>query len=365
MLMNIILGQKNHCFSFIIIPLMLNYCVGFFNGNYFKMRTEDKPLKYITGNSKWFTYVLRFLQNMLSQYFHGQRKSYYFPTMKYQIASIKLWLHRTKEVKFSFWTGEQITISEITYPLSTLRRLGHGENFDKSILHTIKKEYYYQNFTWEFHLYKNLRLNISFKYIYIVYGKLYHCYFGKLSVNSYNKYQCQHFNYCGIYSDLENYPWFNMIDIKMVLRPHVSYDIQLSYIVIDPGKIISYPTNEKSKLILYTYLPQSTEYKQKFHVQIIKIYFICLTVSAKNNESYEIYKGPDDLADQIKSNNLSLYVSSTFQCMIKVSSYSFLNYTIFKYFPKRNNISMKLNVADPKLHTNKLSYRPTESIINC
>ena len=162
--------------------------------------------------------------------------------------------------------------------MSTLRRLGHGENLHKQI----NKEYYYQKFTWKFQLYKYFRLNISFKYIYIAYGKLYHCYIGQISVNSYNKNQSQQFNYYGIYSDMENYPWFNNIDIKMVLRPHVTYDIQLSYIVIDPDRIISYPSDEYSKMILYIYLPQSREYKQKFHIQIDKIYIICMTVNEKS-----------------------------------------------------------------------------------
>ena len=342
MLMNTIYGQQNHrshCFSLIIIPVILTY-IGFCESKYSdpKMHTEDKPVKYINGNNTWFTYILRFLQNILSQYFHCQRKYDYFPTMKYQISSIMLWLNTINKIIFSFWTGEQITISKVTHPLSTLRRLGPGESFNKSIVYKIKKEYYYQIFTWKFHLYKDLRLNISFKYIYIAYGKLYHCYIGKISVNSNNKKQNQQFNYCGIYSDMENYPRFNNIDIKMVLRPYVSYDIQLSYIVIDPDKIISYPTDEYSKLMFYIYLPQSREYKQKFHIQIDKIYIICMTVNNKNNESYEIYDGPDDLSNAVKFNNLSLYVTSMFQCMIKISSHLYLNRSnaTFKYISKIN-----------------------------
>ena len=167
MLINTILGQQNYiryCFSVIIIPLLLIY-VGFCDGKYsdLKMHSEDKPLEYINGNNTWFTYILRFLQNILGQYFHShcQIKCDYFPTMKYQVKSIELWLHKIAKVKFSFWTGEQITISKITHPLSTLRRLGHGENLHKHI----NKEYYYQKFTWKFQLYKYFRLNISFKYI--------------------------------------------------------------------------------------------------------------------------------------------------------------------------------------------------------
>ena len=149
---------------------------------------------------------------------------------------------------------------------------------------------------------------------------------------------------------MENYPWFNNIDIKMVLRPHVTYDIQLSYIVIDPDRIISCPSDEYSKNILYIYLPQSREYKQKFHIQIDKIYIICMTVNNKNNESYEIYDGPDDLSDPIKSNNLSLYVTSMFQCIIKISSHLYLNRSnaILKYFSKINKISVNLNILDFK-----------------
>ena len=214
------------------------------------------------------------MENAHSKYFQNERKYDYIPTIRYEIFSLKFWLQIINNVKIYFWTGIQITHSTVTYLLSKLRRLGHGEDLK---IRLESKAYYYQIFTWKFNLSNYFRLNITFEHISITYHKLHQCYIGNILVKSFAKNLSQQFNYCGINSNITIYPWYQSINIEMPLRPHVFYAVMLTYNVITPGKIISYPRKKESQLVkwmFYVYLLNSREYKSKLNIQVEKLYFI-------------------------------------------------------------------------------------------
>ena len=334
----------DYSISIIVILLLMTYiCI-----------SEGNNLQIV--NKKWFTYIQRFLQNTHSKYFQKERKYNYIPNIKYEILSIKLWLHIINNAKIYFWTGVQISHSTVAYPLSKLRRLGYNEDLNRKQ----SKAYYYQIFTWKFNLSNYFRLNITFEHISITYHKLHHCYFGNISVKSFAKNMGQQFNYCGINSNITIYPWFQNINIEMSLRPHVFYDIILTYSVLAPGKIISYPRNKRSELVkwmFYVYLLNSREYKSKLYIQVEKLYFIVFVCLNINSSFYEIYDGPDNLSHKLKLNNRSIHITSTFQCIIYITSYSILINNILKYYSEVQSITTNLNIA--KFKYSVINLTPT------
>ena len=329
----------------IIVILMIITCVDISKGNNLQICEQDKFLTSSNTSKKWFTYILRFLQNTHSKYFQNKTKYNYILNIRYEIFSIKFWLQTINNAKIYFWTGVQITNSTVTYPLSKLRRLGHTEDLKRK--HS-SKSYYYQIFTWKFNLSNYFRLNITFEHISIAYHKLHHCYIGNVSVKSFTKSLSQQFNFCGMNSNITIYPWYQNINIKISLKPQVFYDIMLIYSVIIPCKIISYPRNKESqfgKWMFYGYLLHSREYKLKLHIQVEKLYFIVFVCLNINNSTYEIYDGPDNLSDQLKLNSRFIHTTSGFQCMIYITSYSIITNNILKYYSKVHNITTTLNIA--------------------
>ena len=144
-------NNVNHIIITIVILMMMN-CVSWGND----ILRQDKSLPVRIESKKWFIYVQKFLQNILRKYIQNKKEHNYLPTIKFQITLIKVWLQKINKVKLSFWTGEQIENCTLTYPMSNLKRMGHGENLNRGL----SKDYYNQIFTWNFSLSKHFRLNI-------------------------------------------------------------------------------------------------------------------------------------------------------------------------------------------------------------
>ena len=187
----------------------------------------------------WFKYIQRFLQNKLDC-FQNNYKNYLF-ILNHISQLLELWLNISKQAVLSLWSGEQVETEKIKHPLGKWRKSGHNENIPKKQT-TTDREYYYHIFMWQFYLSRYFRLNITFECISLKFGQLYHCYFGNLSITSFSNTLSQSFQYCGIHSNMINYPQYQNIDLTVSLRPHVFYNIKMSYSVIDPDNIISYPT---------------------------------------------------------------------------------------------------------------------------
>ena len=290
-----------------IAILLLVTCIDISEGNSLRVLEQHTFLTdNKSGDNKWFRYIQRFLQNTHNKYFQNERRPSYIPTIINEKISIKFWQKITKNIKLSYWTGEQIENATKIHPLSKLRRLGQRE--DLKINHP-PKAYYYQIFTWKFSLSNYFRLNITFDHISIMYGKLQQCYIGNISVKSFAKNLSQQFNYCGIHSNVKIYPWYQNINIQISLRPHVFYDIFLTYSMIVPNNIISYPKNKHSQsveVISFVHFPKNRIYNLRLHIQVEKLNFIVLTFLGINSGTHKIDDGPDHLSNQLKLNNRSI-----------------------------------------------------------
>ena len=337
--------QKHLDYSIIvlIIFLMMTY-LDISEGKNLQIREKD--FGNITVNIKWFTYIQRFLQNTHRKYFQNEKEYNYIPNIRYVIFSIKFWLQLVNNVKIYLWTGVQIRKSTVSYPLRKLRMLANSEDLKKK--HQSKAYYYHHIFTWKFNLSNSFRLNITLEQIYITYHKLHHCYIGNISVKSFTKNSNQQFIYCGINSNITIYPWHQNINIEMSHRPLVFSDIILTYSVIAPGKIISFPRYNESqfvKWVFYVYLLHSREYKLKLHIQVKKLYFIIFVCLNMNSSMYEIHDEPDNLSSKLKLNNKSIHTTSAFQCMIHMTSSLIPTTNILEYYSQVHNITTTIDIA--------------------
>ena len=193
---------------------------------------------------------------------------------------------------------------------------------------------------WQFHLSRYFRLNITFECISLKFGQLYHCYLGNVSVISFSNTLSQSFQYCGIHSHMINYPQYQNIDLTVSLRPYVFYNIKLSYSVIDPDNVISFPTTVPVEWVLY--FPKRSKFLQKMYILVDTLCFIKIVVTSLFNNSLKIYDGPDFLSKSLQFSRRSIYVTSTFQCMIyMLSNIPIVNssYDILQYMPEENYIT--------------------------
>ena len=123
---------------------------------------------------------------------------------------------------------------------------------------------------------------------------MYHYYLGNLLITSFSNTLSQSFQYCGIHSNMINYPQYQNIDLTVSLRPYVFYNIKLSYSVIDPDIIISYPTRVPVEWVLY--FPKRSKFLQKMYILVDTLCFIKIVVTSLFNNSLKIYDGPDFLS---------------------------------------------------------------------
>ena len=139
------------------------------------------------------------------------------------------------------WGKMQNDTYVVKYPLGRMRKFGQTEHGSHK---TLEREYYYHIFIWRFMLAKQIRLNITFYYIYIKFNTLDVCYTGNVTIKSISVSQKALSVYCGIHSSLLNYPPYQITNITVALRPYVSYDIKFLYGMINSNEIISYPVFE-------------------------------------------------------------------------------------------------------------------------
>ena len=207
-------------------------------------------------------------------------------------------------------------------------------------------EYYFHIHTWLFTLDKQLRLNITFTHIRIVMGYLDTCYIGNVTVRTFDprdnsKYE---FFYCGIFSDIPNYPKMKDVDIILSIRPFVQYIVIFSYCVIDANRIISLrPQIDKTiKPEWFVHFPTGKKYLRFINLKVRKYNVIVLLFTNHIKSVYEVFDGPGRRSEALKLGNQTEYVTSTFQCAIFVLlSVNHLdaksNVSLLKYLETSNN----------------------------
>ena len=147
------------------------------------------------------------------------------------------------------------------------------------------------------------------------------------------------------------YPQYQNIDLTVSLRPYVFYNIKLSYSVIDPNNIISYPTRVPVEWVLY--FPKRSKFLQKMYILVDTLCFIKIVVTSLFNNTLKIYDRPDFLSKSLKFSPRSIYVTSTFQCIIYMLSNRSIpvvnaSYDFLQYLTEENNITKVFNIDSHK-----------------
>ena len=131
----------------------------------------------------------------------------------------------------------------VTYPLGRAMKQDFSDIFHDGnpCLKGGYDEYYLHIHTWIFTLDKQLRLNITFAHVRILINYLDTCYIGNVTVGMFDRSENSKFKfvYCGIMSNIPNYPKMTNVDIMVSIRPYVQYIVIFSYCVIDPDRTIS------------------------------------------------------------------------------------------------------------------------------
>ena len=173
-----------------------------------------------------------------------------------------------------------------------------------------------------FHLHNMLRLNLNIQYIYFSSNVVKKCYLGKLVIES------EHTNikYCGIHSFKELYLASNVVNISLKVSNLTSFDTQMSYTVIDKGRIESIleETTTSSHIIfpnkIKFWLVQHETLIHYIHFKAHMMHQIQLQMSEISSIIYEVHDGPGILSDTIvplwKYDDRRIYLASTFQCVV-------------------------------------------------
>ena len=136
---------------------------------------------------------------------------------------------------------------QVEVPSWRIHAKEHGSAIVWYTSFSIRLDYYYYNYKWRFTLDEQLRLNITFEYIYISINNYYGCNIGNLPVKAYLKLDTLDFVYCGMHSFLISYPQYRNVDIVLDVRIWIIFKIQLSYSVTDPNIIVSSMPPKKRK----------------------------------------------------------------------------------------------------------------------
>ena len=300
----------------------------------------------------WFSYISALLHNYLkfslAQQSKGQKNSYF-------TKSVKKLMNRIKIIRMLSSTTQITTTQYKCFSSATvIIPLGRAMKQDFSdILHDGSNpcfkggfdEYYFHIHTWIFALDRQLRLNITFTHIRIVISHLDTCYIGNVTVGTFDPSKNSKFKfvYCGILSNIPNYPKMRNVDIMVSIRPYVQYIVVFSYGVIDPDRTISLrPQIDKAiNPQWFLHFPTAKKYLQFVHLKVEKYNVIVLSFEKFIHSLYEVFDGPGRRSEALKLGSQTKHVTSTFQCVIfLIGSVNRLdskpNVNVFQYLKTSN-----------------------------
>ena len=212
-------------------------------------------------------------------------------------------------------------------------------------------------FTWFFHLDWKLELNLTIHHTYFSSFLSSKCFFGNLTLLPYIPNETK-FIYCGQYPVMSNYLRSNVIDIILAVERFVAFDVVISHSVIDYGILKSVSLKLKKTRI------QTLSWTQVFPVdKLFYIFYLSVekfkTLSLGiNNHIYRyslVYDGPDYSRYPLQPvqfrNNMSWYLSKTFQCIVSLFFFtSDLNHAFeWKYFSRSTKNISKLTLDKTKI----------------
>ena len=193
-------------------------------------------------------------------------------------------------------------------------------------------DHYYISHYWSFKLLDHLRLNISIEIMKFIYLFHFHeCVIGRIVISSEGKLERakDKFDYCGIKSNVVNYPRYPNAHIAVTARSNVLYSVLIFFSVIDSLQIYSYFPNLESlkfQASWGSYLYKFSQYLQTYYITVAKYNTLELQAQMINND-FDVYDGPRTRSKLLTPKYYNLekdysfhyfkYRTSSFQCVIQ------------------------------------------------
>ena len=202
---------------------------------------------YTDSPKNWFSYTRALLHNYLkfslAQQTKGQKNSYFTNSVKKLMNRMKIIRMLSNTTQVTMTQNKCFSSDTVTFPLGRAMKQDFSDIFydGNPCFKGGFDEYYFLIHTWIFTLDKQLRLNITFAYVRILISYLDTCYIGNVTVETFDPSENSKFKfvYCGIMSNIPNYPKMRNVGIMFSIRPYVQYILVFSYCVIDPNRTIS------------------------------------------------------------------------------------------------------------------------------
>ena len=193
---------------------------------------------------------------------------------------------------------------------------------------SIKKELHepISKHTLIFNINNHLRLDLTFPFIYIIFKHLHDCPIGKLHIVSAG----QNYIFCGIYSNMVNYPPGNSVNIYVnTFIENATVLYKLSHTVFDKHQIksMTIPHNVRQYIMWIIKFEIRNISIWKFHLLTKKLNYLNISITGKLINSVFVYDGPDDKSYRIKS-TAGFYLTSTFQCILHIYLANIMDYSI-------------------------------------
>ena len=289
--------------------------------------TMLKRYAFVNAPKEWFRYITKYLQMTL-----GKRYS----NLKEQYISMKInTLQRDTSLKSNV---ENIMM----YPKGlTIRTREMSDNQEDKIM---------------FVLDRNLHLNLTFHHIHFGFRNLHDCSVGQLAVISHST-ERQVYRYCGIYSNLINYPQNRNVSITSTVfaglrikDTHI-YNVSIFYSVIDKKMIISLPKYKsfRRNFVWNLYLEQNSIRVMKFNLVTKKYQVFLINFTVDSDVTVELFDGPGTRSSNIFMYNQESHTSSTFQCVIHLWIPSSKNLNAeygYKFVVMSNTVSKIIRIND-------------------
>ena len=183
--------------------------------------------------------------------------------------------------------------------------------------------------TISFTLHRRLNLNLTFYQIAFKFRNLYDCSVGNVQVVNYSPEGPQYFMFCGIHSNLINYPDSSNVTLLISgistynFRSFpIHYQVILFYSVIDDMRIYQNTSSKynilQGRLIWSLYLKQANITVTSIMMKAAKYQHFVIKFMMDSLIFMEIFDGPGTLSPLVLKNNQNLYVTSTFQSLIHI-----------------------------------------------
>ena len=294
--------------------------------------------KHVFGNApkEWLRYITKHLQIQLDKRHFNVKKMYFF------LRSKQLEIEDYNSISLKKW-------KTLIYPLGFIR-MNSEENPR------------YPIFRIQFFLDAKLRLNLTFHLIHLEFRHLYNCAVGEIRVISEVADKYQNFKYCGIHSNMINYPQTRYVYLYLIRGDETKsskatiYNVTIFFSVIDTKRIV---TLEKYRLLLRNlvwnlHLPSKNIRVMKFELKTEKYQNLIIKFTNDTDLMIEIFDGPGTHCKNIFKKSKESYVTSTFQSIlyIWVSYMRKLNKECgFQFLTNISSISKNLKLNGSLQHT--------------